>query len=266
MSGTVQNYLRGGHVVKKVKEDLTGKLIGRWRVLRRSEDKVSKTGKIFDMWICQCTCQKQTIKEVYGDNLRSGKSLSCGCISRETRHKNSLNVYEFVGNYCIGYTSNKEPFYLDKEDYEKIKDFVWYIGDDGYVVTHNPNKRLDGEHNLIRMHRFVLNINDDNVKVDHKNRKRNDNCKNNLRIATPQQNMMNCGKQTDSIYSKYKGVCFHKKAKKWVSYIRIDGKRVHLGIFNSEIEAAKAYEEAAKKHFGEFACVEPGEEGAWNVC
>lgn len=253
--------------MKKVKEDLTGKQFGRWIVMERVEDRITKSGKVHDMWLCECLCEKHTRRVIYGDNLRGGKSMSCGCFSKEKRRENMLlthNKYELQEEYCIGYTLKQEPFYFDKEDYDIIKDHVWYIGKDGYVVTHNPNKDMDECHNLIRMHRLVLGVDKDNLQVDHKNRKRNDNRKSNLRVVTPQQNMMNCGKQTDSTYSRYKGVCYHKNAQKWVSYIRVNERRVHLGTFNSELEAAKAYEDAANKYFGEFACTEPGEDGAWN--
>lgn len=255
--------------MKQLKEDLSGQIFGRWKVLYRLDDKISKSGKVYDMWLCECLCEKHTIKHVYGDNLRFKKSTSCGCASKEKRHENMLlthNKYELKDGYYIGYTYNQEPFYFDQEDYDIIKNRIWYIGEDGYVVTHNLNKNEADEPNLIRMHRLVLNVIDNNIKVDHKNRKRNDNRKENLRTATAQQNMMNCSKQTDSVYSKFKGVCYHKNAQKWVSYIRVNGKRVHLGIFDTEIEAANAYKEAANKYFGEFACTEPGEDGVWNVC
>lgn len=254
--------------MRKIRKDLTNETFGRWTVLQRMPDKACKSGKVFDMWLCECSCKNHTQKIVYGDNLRSGKSTSCGCQAKETIKRNCLathNQYEDCGDYYIGYTKKGEPFYFDKEDYELIKCHVWYIGEDGYVVTHNPDT---SGHRLIRMHRLVMNLTDDEIKIDHKDRKRNNNRKSNLRVATPQQNMMNASKQVNSVYSRYKGVCYHKNGKMWVSYIRVNGKRVHLGSFKTELEAAKAYEEAAKKYFGEFACVEPGTEGAWNdnVC
>ena len=257
--------------MKEVKEDLTGNTFGRWKVIARAEDKVNKSGRVYDMWLCECTCEKHTRKIVYGDNLVSGKSTSCGCKAKETRHQNNLerNTYEEKDDYYIGHTQKGEPFYFDKEDYDLIKKYVWYVGKDGYVVTHNPNyyKNQKDESKLIRMHRLVLNLDDITLKVDHRDRKRNNNRKSNLRIATDLQNMQNQSKQRDSKYSKYKGVCYHKDKKFWVDYINVNGKRKHLGCFQTEEEAAQEYIKAAQKYFGEFACIEPGEDGVWNsVC
>lgn len=53
--------------------------------------------------------------------------------------------------------------------------------------------------------------------------------------------------------SKFKGVSWHKRNKKWAVRIQKDKIRTHLGYFNSEIEAAKCYNRAAKDLFGEFA-------------
>lgn len=248
-------------------QDLTGKTFGRWYVVERAEDHIAKNGRVYDMWTCECSCKRHTVKNVYGDNLRGNKSMSCGCTSQETRHQNMLqthNKYELKDGYYIGYTFKKQPFYFDQADYDLIKGYVWYIGQDGYVVTHNSNKGLQGESSLIRMHRIILGV-EDGVIVDHKNHYRSDNRRDNLRTATSQQNSTNSKKQADSTYSKYKGVCYHKNGKCWVSYITVNGKRKHLGTFKTEIEAAQAYEKAAKKYFGEFSHTEPGEEGIWNV-
>lgn len=79
----------------------------------------------------------------------------------------------------------------------------------------------------------------------------------NLREATYRQNAMN-QKKFDSMNGKptsseYKGVCWFKRVKKWVSYIHINGKRKHLGYYDSEIGAAKDYNRAASKDRGKFA-------------
>lgn len=104
----------------------------------------------------------------------------------------------------------------------------------------------------------------DGVWVDHRNGNRLDNRRENLRLATPSENCRNsamCRRTTRS--SQFKGVFWIARLSKWSAQIRV-GKR-HLGVFLSEIDAALAYDVAARAHFGEFACVNfprPGERSA----
>ena len=60
-------------------------------------------------------------------------------------------------------------------------------------------------------------------------------------------------KTTRPTSSKYKGVCWHKKAQKWMAHIKLNGKLRYLGLFVQEQDAAEAYNEAATKLFGVFA-------------
>ena len=104
------------------------------------------------------------------------------------------------------------------------------------------------------MHREVANT-PDGLVCDHINGNSLDNRKANLRSATHLQNCWNARKYSQSCSSKYKGVMFYKMRQKWGATICVHGKKIFLGLFVDEIQAAKEYDEAAKKHFGEFAAL-----------
>jgi len=76
-----------------------------------------------------------------------------------------------------------------------------------------------------------------------------------IRKANNSQNQANTKKKPGKYSSKYKGVSFSPRTSKWKSGIMVNGKNFHLGYFLSEIDAARAYNEAALKHFGEFAWI-----------
>jgi hypothetical protein len=102
------------------------------------------------------------------------------------------------------------------------------------------------------LHRFILGISNPKIQIDHKNRNGLICTRENMRIATNQQNSFNQIGAKNST-SPFKGVCFDKSRNKFAAYIKHNGKRFALGRFISEIEAAKAYDKRAKELFGEFA-------------
>ena len=103
------------------------------------------------------------------------------------------------------------------------------------------------------MQRFILGLKKGDCKhVDHINHNTLDNRRSNIRIVTIMQNAMN-RKKIKNKTSCYKGVCWHKSTSKWHCQIHVNKKRIHLGYFENEIEAAKTYDIAANKHFREYA-------------
>lgn len=145
---------------------------------------------------------------------------------------------------------------VDDIDYAFLMNWKWYFSTDGYARRNSRKSDGLGRGVTIRMHRIVLSRelgNFDFEQTDHKNQDRLDNRRSNLRPATVSQNQGNMKLQQGS--SKFKGVCWHKQAKKWRVRVQFEGKSIHLGYFTDEIEASKAYNKAALKYFGRFAYV-----------
>ncbi|RYM55654.1 HNH endonuclease [Serratia proteamaculans] len=88
--------------------------------------------------------------------------------------------------------------------------------------------------------------------IDHINRDRSDNRVSNLRECSLVDNQMNRSAQIGS--SARKGVSFDRKSGKWTSGIRLHGKYIYLGRYETEEEAHAVYCLAAWRFFGEFAC------------
>jgi len=136
---------------------------------------------------------------------------------------------------------------VDDEDYEKLSTTKWRAVSYGYAIS------IDGEKGLL-MHRVIMNAKKGEI-VDHKNHNTSDNRKENLRIVTHAQNMMN--RKRNSNCTLPKGV--EKVLNRYRACISKDGKKIHLGTYSSISEAAKVYNKKAVELFGEFAWIEDNE-------
>lgn len=139
---------------------------------------------------------------------------------------------------------------VDDEDYAWLSKFPWSIlrgGQDIYARTNMPNGKYSRK--TIQMHRLLL---PQAEEIDHINGYGWDNRKKNLRGCSHLQNCQNRTKQRNAT-SQFKGVCWRKDCKKWAACITVMQTRLHLGLFDSEEEAARKYDEMARQHFGEFA-------------
>jgi hypothetical protein len=138
------------------------------------------------------------------------------------------------------------------------KDFYWLNNFDWFTRRNNKSfyaVRLDNDcakwPTMVSMHRELMNS-PEGFFVDHRNTDTLDNRNSNLRLATRSQNQWN-RRKTKNTSSQFTGVSFYKRHGNWTACINVAKKRIFLGYFNSEVEAAKAYDEAAKKYHGEFA-------------
>lgn len=148
----------------------------------------------------------------------------------------------------INLTQGKRAL-VDNEDYKHLNQWKWHYSQYGYASRRYV--KSDGKITKILMHRQIFNANV-GIELDHINGNRIDNRKHNLRICTRSQNAMNkYGSKNAS--SGYKGARWHKGAKKWIANIRVNKILIHLGYFINKEDAARAYNKAAIKYFGEFA-------------
>ena len=147
---------------------------------------------------------------------------------------------------------------VDEEDFEQIKDLSekkWQATriDRGGKNKLYYAKRGGGQRALplIYMHQLLLDVPKDK-EVDHIDGNGLNNRRSNLRICYHPQNCFNRRKQFNTS-SIYKGVYWNKQRHKWQAQIKFEGRRHFLGRFTNEVQAALAYNKAAKKEYGEFA-------------
>ena len=132
---------------------------------------------------------------------------------------------------------------VDDEDYEHLNQFKWYAHREQSGIIYAKRKvRIDGAKVTMPMHRYIMDT-PDGLIVDHKDRDTLNNQRSNLRNCTYAQNNAN------KVYRNkagFKGVYIRAS-------ITVNSKTINLGTFATAEEAAKAYDTAAIKHFGEFA-------------
>lgn len=134
---------------------------------------------------------------------------------------------------------------VDDEDYERVNQYKWHYRQ-GYA---SHTRYENGKFVTVNMHRMIVGALPGQI-VDHINRNKLDNQKVNLRICTVGENNRN-RIQVSGTTSKYKGV--HKKENSWVASIRVNRKKIHLGSYAAEEDAARAYDSVVDYFHGEFA-------------
>ena len=234
----------------KVREDLTGRIFGKLKVLEQTEDYIRPSnGQHEARWLCECSCEKHTKLIVSQNQLKNGKTKSCGCSREEGLHRlrKKYNKYDISGAYGIGWTSNtNKEFYFDLDKYEKIKNICWFehFSSENFSTLLGYIPSLKKE---VKMHIFL-----GYKEYDHIDHNELNNLSNNLRPATHQENQCN-----KSIYlnntSGVTGVSWNSSKQKWISQIQFKKQHYYLGAYDSKDEAIKARLIAENDYFGEFA-------------
>lgn len=144
---------------------------------------------------------------------------------------------------------------VDDEDFEMVSKYRWNI-----CFDKNRFYALYSDRNTtIRMHQLILGIKPHKLGrtkswVDHIDHNGLNNTRDNIRICSPMQNTWNFRIASNNV-TGYKGVTIHrnKSCTQYRSRIRVNKKLLCLGLYETPIEAALKYNEAAIKYFGEFA-------------
>jgi hypothetical protein len=152
-----------------------------------------------------------------------------------------------------------QPTYaiVDTDDYQRLSKYEWEARrsrKSPFYPTRQARNPKTGKYTLTYMHKEIIKVGE-GLFTDHINHNTFDNRRANLRPATQTQNNRNRRKFNLPTKSKYKGVYWKQPIKKWVAQISVDKKIIHLGCFKKQKAAAKAYDEAAQKYYGRFACL-----------
>ena len=201
--------------------------------------------RIDGRYYCLCKCDCGNEKYIRSTSLKNKATKTCGKCSYhkiQKRQHSQYNQYDLSGAYGIGYTSKREEFYFDLEDYEKIKNYTWYVKSSGYIKAEN----LD-----YLQHRIITNVVGREKFVDHINHNKLDNRKSNLRIVNNSQNQMNRNIGSNNS-SGHRGISWHKNKHGWIAQIGVNKRLIYLGFFKNIEDAIRVRNEAEDKYFGEY--------------
>jgi hypothetical protein len=159
---------------------------------------------------------------------------------------NNKTFDEFVEDGIVIFTAGRHFAIVDETDWSEMSKHKWYSERRRY--THYVRKSSPPRE---RLHQFIVSV-PQGKDIDHINGDGLDNRKCNLRICTRSENAANKCKYKKT-RSRFKGVGWHKRGRKWEAQIMCNYKKIYLGLFDSELEAAQAYNKKALALFGEHA-------------
>ena len=147
---------------------------------------------------------------------------------------------------------------VDDEDYEVLADFKWCASRNKHAFyAYRALPKSQGKQSHVKMHRIILNA-PNGIEVDHRDGDGLNNTRANLRLATRSQQQANLVHPSKINQFGFKGIHFGPPSRKdgsprWRARIKVNQKLINLGTFKTLEEAARAYDEGARKFFGPFA-------------
>ena len=137
----------------------------------------------------------------------------------------------------ISLTQNKETI-VDDDIYEVIGHLKWYAQNRGKTYYASKNIRIDKKWRVILLHHVVMGIPLDNNEIDHIDGNGLNNQRSNLRVVSRRKNGQNLGVHRNG---KLIGATWVDSKNKWIAKIKIGDRRVHIGSFDTELQAHEAY-------------------------
>lgn len=157
-----------------------------------------------------------------------------------------------IAYFWVNHKSGPKLACVDTADWDRISPYCWWAKE-----SHKAGAQTlyyacsDISRRKIRLHKFLIEPNS-KESIDHKDNNGLNNSRENLRICTHSQNMANARRRYN-VNNRYRGVSYDKARNQWAARLNMNNSIVFRKRFDTELEAAQAYNEQALIYFGEFA-------------